>query len=43
MGNRNSVNRSLFIQLAKVQQPQNEWKKKPGLSEHGLCICNWAK
>ena len=42
MGNRNSVNCSLFIQLAKVQQPQNEWIKKPGVSEYGPYICNWA-
>ena len=29
------------MQLAKVQQ-QNEGKKKPGVSEYGLWICNWA-
>ena len=27
---RNNDNLSLFTQLAKVQQPQNEQKKKPG-------------
>ena len=42
MEHRNSVSLSLFIQLAKVQQPQNEWKKKPGSSEYGPWICNWA-
>ena len=35
MEHRNNVNFSLFIQLAKSQQPQNEWKKKPGVSEYG--------
>ena len=30
------------MQLANVkQQPQNEWKKKPGVSEHGPWIRNW--
>ena len=43
MEHRNNVNLSLFIQLAKVkQQPQNGWKKKPGLSECGPWICNWS-
>ena len=32
---RNNVKLSLFTQLAKVQQPQNEQKKKPGASEYG--------
>ena len=41
MEHRNNVNLSQFIQLAKVQQ-QNKWKKKPGVSEHGPWICNWA-
>ena len=35
MDHRNNVNLSLFIQLAKVKQPQNEWNKKPGVSEYG--------
>ena len=38
MEQRNNVNLSLFIQLAKVQQSQ--WKKKPGVSEYGHWICN---
>ena len=38
---RHNVNPSLFIQLAKVQQ-QNEWKKKPGVSEYGGWIRNWG-
>ena len=42
MEHRNNVNLSLFVQLAKVQQPQNEWKKKPGVSEYGPWVCNWA-
>ena len=37
-----NVNLSLFLQLAKGQQPQNEQKKKPGASEYGPWICNWA-
>ena len=41
MEHRNNVNFSLFIQLAKSQQPQNEWKKKPGVSEYGPWTCNW--
>ena len=32
MEHRNNANPSLFKQLAKVQQ--NEWKKKPGVSEY---------
>ena len=28
--------------LQKFEQPQNEWKKKPGVSEYGSGICNWA-
>ena len=36
----NNVNLSLFIELAKVEQPQNEWKKKPGVSEYEPWICN---
>ena len=42
MEHRNNVNLSLFMQLAKVQQPQNEWKKEPGVSEYGPWICNWV-
>ena len=38
MGHRNNANPFLFKQLAKVQQ--NEWKMKPGVSEHGHWICN---
>ena len=40
---RNNDNLSLFTQLAKVQQPQNEQKKKPGAWEYGFWIYNWAK
>ena len=29
------------MQLAKVQQ-QNEWKKKPGVSEYGPWMYNWV-
>ena len=41
MKQRNNVNTCLFIKLAKVQQ-QNEWKKKPGVSEYEPWTCNWA-
>ena len=42
MEHRNNVNLSLFIQLVNVkQQLQNEWKRKPGVSEYGPWICNW--
>ena len=34
---RNNVRPSLFIRLAKVKQ-QNEWKKRPGISEYGPWI-----
>ena len=41
MEHRNNSDSSLFVQLANdTQQPQNEWKKKPGLSEYGPWICN---
>ena len=36
MEHRNNSDSSLFVQLANVkQQPQNEFKKTPGLSEYG--------
>ena len=41
MKHRNNVNTCLFIKLAKVQQ-QNEWKKKPGVSEYEPWTCNCA-
>ena len=43
MEHRDNVNLSLFIQLVNVkQQLQNEWKRKPGVSEYGPWICNWV-
>ena len=41
MEQRNNVSFSLFIQLPKVQQ-QNEWKKKPRVSDYWHWICNWT-
>ena len=32
----------LIIQLAKVNNNQMNEKKKPGVSEYGPSICNWA-
>ena len=42
MEDRNKFNLSLFIQMANVQQSQNEWKNKPGVSDCEPWICNWA-
>ena len=41
-GHKKNTNPFLFIEVAgKVQQ--NEWKKKPGVSECGPWVCSWAK